>query len=258
VDISERKREKEILLAAHRELKQNTEELKQFNDEMKEFTYVTSHHLQEPLRKIQTYTNLLLQREQSKLSEEGKEYLGKIFASCELARDRVNDLKLFTFLNIREKTKVPVNLQLLLKRIIDELDVLILLEKAKIEMHSELPVIQGDPILIGKLFLNLLSNAIKFHKPNVPPVIKVRHTLIPGSEKDECEKVEIEFEDNGIGFDQKFQDEIFHLFRKNVESEGQGIGLAISRKICNLHGGNLTASSIDGTGSKFIAMLNCK
>jgi signal transduction histidine kinase len=153
-----------------------------------------------------------------------------------------------------EKIRVPVNLKLIAKGVLSELDILIAEEKARVEVITEFPVIYADPIHMSKLFLNLISNAIKFHKPNVLPVVKIYHRFIPPI-ANECEKIEITFEDNGIGFDETFNEDIFRLFRKNVESEGQGIGLAVSRKICLLHGGNLTAKSCMAAGTKFFAIL---
>jgi two-component system sensor kinase FixL len=130
--------------------------------------------------------------------------------------------------------------------------------------RSALPEIEAEPTQIRQLFQNLISNAIKFRKENVPPVIKIYSrqlqrqahlTATPGDEQ-----VEISVEDNGIGFDEKYLDRIFNIFQRleGQKYEGSGIGLAICRKIAIRHGGDITAQSQVGVGTRFIISLATK
>jgi two-component system, LuxR family, sensor kinase FixL len=124
---------------------------------------------------------------------------------------------------------------------------------------NELPVISADPELIGKLFYNMISNGLKFHKPNTRSEIKIYSKIMADPADPENELLEISFEDNGVGFEEKYADKLFHIFQKmRVHTTGAGIGLAVSRKICTLHGGDLTAKSKGENGAIFTATLSVK
>ena len=255
-DVTLRKANEEEIKNARLKLEKHIEELQQVNNEIRDFAFVSSHHLQEPLRKLLTYGGILQKSLDKKMTPKERENLAKVLESAELTRERINDFLLFTRLNIEERINTPVNLDDILHEVLDELNSAIEEERAKIDIANELPVIDADPGLMNQLFYNLISNALKFHKVDIPLELKISSRIIADPANPGTNMVEITFKDNGVGFDEQHADKLFHLFQKmSTGTKGTGIGLAISKKICNLHGGNLVAKSKSGEGAIFIATL---
>lgn len=258
-DITERRKQEMELRNAYAELEKHTTELAAINAEIRDFAYVASHHLQEPMRQLQLYSNMLRKSLRGKLSLKDTENLSKLLEFAATARERINDFQLFTRLNIDEPHKTTVNLDKVIHDVTNELADMVENEKAKITIDSEPPAVIGDPALLKQLFYNLISNSLKFCKPGVSPEIGISFKKITEVNGEHKEFLEIDIKDNGIGFDQTFGDKLFRLFQKiKPNSNGTGIGLAMCRKICNLHGGNLTAQGKEGQGATFMATLALK
>ncbi|WP_026463852.1 sensor histidine kinase [Adhaeribacter aquaticus] len=244
-------------------LRRYAAELERSNLELQDFAYVSSHDLQEPLRKIQAFGDRLLAKEYANLSDQGKDYVERMLNAASRMQNLINDLLDFSRVTTKSKPFVKVNLEKVISEVLSDLEIIIEKSGAKIE-RAPLPEIEAEPTQMRQLFQNLISNAIKFRKETEPPVIKIytKHvqrqahlTATPGDES-----IEIYVEDNGIGFEEKYLDRIFNIFQRleGQKYEGSGIGLAICRKIAIRHGGDITAKSKPGVGTTFILTLATK
>jgi len=232
------------------ELHEYSNELTRSNEELENFAYVASHDLQEPLRKIQAFGNLLLAENGDSLGEDGADYLSRMHAAANRMSTLIEDLLTFSRVTRRDTPRRSVNLNDTIRDVISDLETRINETGAKIS-RDELPTVRTDPTHMRQLFQNLIGNAIKFHHPGEPPVIKI-------SAKTKRDGVEIRVRDKGIGFDEKYLDRIFSVFQRLHEKssyEGTGIGLAVCRKIVERYNGTITATSKKGEGATFIVWL---
>lgn len=224
------------------------------NKNLESFAHVVSHDLKEPIRKIRLFTSRLKDDLQGQLKEFNPEPLNKIDLAAKRMAVFIDDLLLYsTFHQLPPETEL-VNLEEVLQRVLDDLDVLIQETKAKITVKN-LPVVNGHSSQLQQLFQNLISNALKYVAPHVTPRI-----AISCQQQIENEKSYhlIRVKDNGIGFEQKFADEIFHLFTRlhgKSRYSGSGIGLSIVKKIVDNHHGSIRAESIPGQGSTFNVLI---
>jgi PAS domain S-box-containing protein len=267
INIHEQKNAKEELenrvIERTLELKKANEELRKTNKELEQFAYVSSHDLQEPLRKIQTFSQLLFNKiDETKTAE--RNYLEKInnsaFRMSELIRDLLNLSKLS---NVDEEF-ADVDLSQILENVKTDFEVLIKQKDAELHIQK-LPVIRAIPIQMNQLFYNLISNALKFSEK--PPVIRVFYAIITADELrpynfqgdiKSNNYIKITFVDNGIGFEQNYADQIFVIFQRlNDRSKftGTGIGLAICKKIVENHNGFITVESKIDQGTTFNIFL---
>ncbi|GLV55512.1 hypothetical protein KDH_23560 [Dictyobacter sp. S3.2.2.5] len=241
------------------ELRQLNTDLERSNQELQEFAYVASHDLQEPLRKIQAFGNLL-EDEYGEQLDDGKEYLDRMRNAAGRMRILIDDLLTFSRVATKTMPFTPTDLNIIIRDVIDDLEARIQDTHGTIEV-AELPTIDADSRQIYQVLQNLLGNALKFHRPDVPPVIKVTATIQEADPENEFNTGPIcvlTVEDNGIGFDEKYLDRIFTVFQRlhgRNEYEGTGIGLAVVRKIVERHGGTITATSTPDEGSTFIVTL---
>jgi light-regulated signal transduction histidine kinase (bacteriophytochrome) len=247
-DITERKRVDDTLA-------RKAAELARSNAELEQFAFVASHDLQEPLRKIQAFGDRLKVKCESSQSTEIRDYLDRMQNAAARMRTLINDLLAFSRVIRSSEPFVAVDLAVVTKEVLGDLEVRIEKSGAKVEVQA-LPSIDADPMQMRQLMLNLISNALKFQPPGAVPVVKITsRSLTAVSGENLCE---VSVEDNGIGFDEKYLDKIFAVFQRlhgRSEYEGTGVGLAVCRRIVDRHHGNILAKSQPGKGATFIITL---
>ena len=235
-----------------------TRKLERSNRELVDFAYVASHDLQEPLRKIEAFGDRLAKKYQSILPEEGRMFVERMQNAAGRMRMLINDLLSYSRITTAANPFAKAALNDVLSGVLSDLSIRIEETNAKIET-GDLPVLEADGSQMRQLFQNLIGNALKFRKKDVNPVIKISsssvdsHDLpVPGR------AVQIRIEDNGIGFEQQFKEQIFTIFQRlhsRNEYEGTGIGLATCRKIIERHQGMIDAIGRPGEGSTFVITL---
>lgn len=233
-----------------KELEISNEQLTRSNTELQDFAYVASHDLQEPLRKISSFSKLLESKHKSELSEGAQNYLEAINRSSRRMSTLINDLLTFSRVTTKTHPHEIIDLNKTIVEIIDDMQTRIEESNAELKVEELCPI-QGDSLQIRLLIQNLISNSIKYSKQNVPPSIHIYSK----ADKSSCT---IFVKDNGIGFDEVYLDKIFTIFQRlhgRTEYEGTGIGLAICKKIVDRHSGTITAKSKEGEGSTFIVKL---
>ncbi len=266
-DINQQKLNTEIL---EKEVDFRTEELiiknrelESTNHELQQFAWVVSHDLKEPLRKVQTFNNIIKDR-YLEGDETAVSYIDRsISASARMAK-LISDLLDYSRLSVSAMIE-PTDFNELIEELLSDFDNLIGEQKAQITV-GKLPVIDAIPSRIRQVFQNLISNALKFSKPGVPPEIQIHSELIAEKAFDSAVSetgkfCRITITDNGIGFDEQYLDRIFVIFQRlDTQSgyEGTGIGLAIAKKIMDNHHGMITAKSKENEGTKFIMVLPLK
>ncbi|GAB3500070.1 hypothetical protein GCM10027341_24630 [Spirosoma knui] len=250
-------------------LQEANRDLKRSNDNLQQFAYVASHDLQEPLRKIQSFGDLLMANYSDQLGS-GTDYLQRMQTAARRMSGLIKDLLAFSRITTQQETTEPVSLAETVARVEEDLDMAIRESNARIDT-AELPTIRGDESQLRQLFQNLLSNAIKFRSTDtsgnpVHPIIRIDYhrkaaTDLPVSVKPARQAQfyhSISVADNGIGFDDKYVDRIFQVFQRlhgRSEYTGTGIGLAICQKVVANHGGAITATSQPGKGTTFYVYL---
>lgn len=232
------------------ELKQNIKKLKNANKDLEEFAYIASHDLQEPLRMIASYLQLIEKRYNSLLDKDGKEFMHYAIDGSKRMKQLINDILAFSRITTRGCTFYTVDTNEVLAHVrstflstIKETNTLI--------TNKELPIITADKTQIIQLFQNLIANAIKFRKKALDPVIQI-------SAVQSGDMYEFSIEDNGIGIDEKYSDKVFKIFQRlhtRSEYEGTGIGLALCKRIVKRHGGDISFKSKVGEGTIFTFTL---
>jgi len=244
---------------AEHELRRVMEELRRSNKELEQFAYVASHDLQEPLRKIGSFGDLLEQECGEGLTDEAKDYMKRMRNGVTRMQSLINALLSLSRVSTRAQPFVPVNMKETTEEVLSDLQVSVEESGARIEV-DDLPVVDADPTQMRQLLQNLLGNALKFRREGEQPLIKVYTIPLtrPGAVSDTNHVCRIVVEDNGIGFEEKHSERIFGVFQRlhgRTVYPGSGIGLAICRKIVDRHGGTITVGSTPGEGSKFIVSL---
>ncbi|MEP7266388.1 MAG: chemotaxis protein CheB [Saprospiraceae bacterium] len=246
------------------ELKKLNDELKQTNMKLDQFAHVASHDLQEPLRKINTFSMVLQDKYKNVLSTEVKSYLTKIEGSSKRMTSLINDLLNYSRLLQHEKSFSPTDLNETIKNIVNDFELLIHEKKAKIKF-DKLPTIETIPLQMNQLFYNLISNSLKFSKEDTRPVINITSRTLTGKQiqkypsfNPSMSYVELIFKDNGIGFEQRYAGKIFTIFQRLHDKEtftGTGIGLALTKKIIENHHGEIFAEAKENKGAEFHVIL---
>jgi len=248
-DITDRKRAEAELKRAHDELATKARELERSNAELEQFAYVASHDLQEPLRMVSSYTQLIQRRYGGRLDGEAKEFMSYIVDGAARMKQLIEDLLAYSRVGTKGKEFRPVALEAPLKRAITNLRAAIE-ESGAAVTWDPLPSVEADEAQLAQLFQNLLGNALKFRGPSVPRV----HV---GAVERESEW-QIQVADNGIGIEPQYFERIFMVFQRlhaMGDYPGTGIGLAICRKVVERHGGRIWVESKLGEGSRFIFTL---
>ena len=242
-DITEIKRKEE-------ELSKANENLNRSNQELEQFVYVASHDLQEPLRMVSSFTQLLEKRYSDKLDNDAREFINYAVDGANRMQRLINDLLEYSRVTTKGKPLVKVDLSVVLGMAVSNLRNKIQ-ETGTVILNDELPCVQGDEIQLMQVFQNLIDNAIKFSRKELPRIFiksKLKENIVI-----------ISVQDNGIGIDQKYKDRIFVIFNRLHGSKaypGTGIGLAICKRIIERHGGKIWFDSEPGKGTTFNFYLN--
>lgn len=249
------------------ELQEANKDLKVLNENLKQFVYVASHDLQEPLRKINMFSDILKTKSAKSLDETSLNFLSKITNASQRMSNLIKDLLNYSKAEGGEKRFVETDLNKVVKNVIEDYEVLIHQKNAQIKTTS-LPTIEAIPLQMNQLFYNLIGNALKFSRVGVAPAINLVCRRLVQDEVLQQEQlnpnwnyVEIVVSDNGIGFDQKFAEQIFVIFQRlhrKDEIEGTGIGLALCKKIVDNHYGTIFARSEENEGASFHLILPVK
>jgi two-component system CheB/CheR fusion protein len=255
------------VLERTRELIKANANLERSNTELEQFAFAASHDLQEPLRKIQVFTNLLIDKNKDNLNAESKTYLDKIDSAANKMTRLINDLLNFSKLSKDNEPFIGVDLNKVLEGVRNDFDLLIK-QKGAMVKWDRLPVIEGIQLQMNQLFYNLIGNALKFQKDGVSPVISITCSELSSEEirrhsalDKNLLQYQIDIKDNGIGFDPQFSKQIFSIFQRlnnKAVYEGSGIGLALCKKIVNNHHGEIYAESSEGEGAVFSVILPAK
>ncbi|MGZ8558632.1 MAG: PAS domain-containing sensor histidine kinase [Chitinophagaceae bacterium] len=229
------------------------------NEELETFVYISSHDLQEPLRKIQMISNSILETEKQNLSDKGQNYFAKMYKAANRMQTLIRDLLAYSHYKTTIHKFEKTDLKIIIEQVKSELNYAIQEKHATIEA-SELCPANIIPYLFHQLLHCLISNALKFSQPNIPPHIIIKSRVVKGSELN-IEKLShrksychISVADNGIGFDPQYKDRIFEVFQRlhsKEEYAGTGIGLAIVKKIVENHNGIITATGELKKGTTF-------
>ncbi len=227
-------------------------ELQRSNGELEQFASVASHDLQEPLRKVQTFGDQLQRRYAHQLDDEANDYLQRMRNASARMSTLIDDLLRFSRVTTHAKPHVAVDLNRIAHDVLLDLETRVAETGGTVEL-GDLPVVQADPTQMRQLLQNLIGNALKFHRPGVPPVVRIG-TAGPADPG----RVALTVSDNGIGFEAVYGERIFQVFERLHPRDvyaGTGIGLALCRKIAERHDGTITAESRPGAGSTFTVVL---
>lgn len=245
-DVTEQRRAARQLQQTAALLARQTAELARSNQELEQFAYIASHDLQEPLRMVASYTQLLARRYQGRLDADADEFIGYAVDGANRMHRLIQDLLAYSRVGTRGHPFVAVDCGRLVDAVVADLQPL-LQEAGATITHETLPVVHGDQTQLRQLWQNLLENALKYRQPALPPQVVIAATT-------EGEWWHFTVQDNGIGIAPEFAERIFVIFQRlhtQDEYPGTGIGLAICKKILERHGGRIWVESAVGTGATF-------
>lgn len=261
-EINERRMSEEKIKALNHQLLESIDRLESANKDLDRVTFMASHDLQEPLRKIIMFSDLLESKNSQDLNEDGKAYIARIQKAANRMRLLIKDILTFSKISLEKESFSVCDMNMLVNEVLTEMDMNIKQVNATVTVQN-LPSIPVYPTLILPLFHNLISNSLKYCKQDVAPAIKIYSRISEAENKEKSlapainSYCRIFVEDNGIGFEQKYSEQIFGMFQRlhyNV-AEGTGIGLALCKKIVEEHGGFISAISRPNEGATFIISL---
>ncbi|TPD67261.1 ATP-binding protein [Flavobacterium microcysteis] len=238
-------------------LEMKNKELERQNVELASFAYISSHDLQEPLRKIQLFASRILFREKANFSDSSLAYFQSITNAANRMQNLIESLLNYSSMDASDIYFVPTDLNAAIDDIKNNMTDVLEKKNARVEV-GKLPMLSVIPIQFQQLLTNLISNGIKYSKADVPPVIKINAELVSSEEFTGKKFWKLDIADNGIGFPQEYEQQIFELFKRlhgRSDYEGTGIGLAICKKIVQKHDGFIRAHGIPGVGSVFSVYL---
>ncbi len=257
IEIKDRIASEEKVNELNKQLLKTIEKLESNNKELDQFAFIASHDLQEPLRKIRTFSDRIAAKYADKLDETGNSYIERMKNACERMQNLINDILTFSKITVSKDSREYTDMNLILEEVLLDMDFQIQEKNAKF-IIEKLPQLKVYPVLIKQLFQNLISNAVKYSKKDVQPVIHISCKIdAPKTWEDKInvkKYCRIIIEDNGIGFQQQYAEQIFTMFKRlhgNTEYQGTGIGLAICKKIAEEHQGFISAQSTVNKGTLF-------
>ncbi|MFB8029572.1 MULTISPECIES: ATP-binding protein [unclassified Streptomyces] len=245
---------------ARAQLDEQATELRRSNEELEQFAYVASHDLQEPLRKVASFCQLLERRYADQLDDRARQYISFAVDGANRMQTLIGDLLAFSRVGRLHAEDADIGLETLLRRTTSSLG-MVIEESGAILTHDPLPAVHGDPTQLGVLLQNLISNALKFRAPGVVPRIHIsarEAADVPGGPEDTGSRWELAVSDNGIGVGPEYADRIFVIFQRLHTREtypGNGIGLALCKKIVEYHGGTITLDTDHTPGTRFVFTL---
>lgn len=262
IEIKDRIASEEKVNDLNKQLLANIAQLESTNKELDRFAFMASHDLQEPIRKIRIFSNRIIEKFYEELGDEGRMYMDKMQAACIRMQNLISDILAFSKILVTHDSLVYSDLGLLLDEVITEMDTQIQEKNAKVRV-DKLPQVHVNPVLIKSLFQNLISNSLKYSQKTEAPFIvvstKMDHTVSGEPDLIASKKFwRIYIQDNGIGFEQQYAEQIFTMFTRlhiGPEYSGTGIGLAICKKIVEEHEGYISAKSVVNKGTLFIISL---
>jgi signal transduction histidine kinase len=263
-DLTAQKETQKQLSDSNDQLEAINQALEASNHDLQQFASVASHDLQEPLRKIQIFSNLIKENG-IELTPQSKKYLEKIIVSSSRMKTLILDILNYSKLSANDQPHECVDLNVLIEELLEDFE-LVIGEKGAVIKRTQMPCIDANRGQIRQVFQNIISNALKFSTAGKAPVISITSRQVIQRSFDSPESTDapyclITISDNGIGFNEKYLSNIFTLFERlnsKDEYEGTGIGLAIAKKIIDKHNGLITASSSEGTGTQFKIILPVK
>jgi len=239
----------------NRLLDEQARELERSNRDLEQFAYVASHDLQEPLRKISSFCQLLQRRYGGQLDDRADQYIGFAVDGAQRMQQLINDLLAFSRVGRTTEGFVPVPLGEVVAAAENQLAVVVQETGGEIVVGG-LPTVDGDPGLLRQLFVNVIGNGLKFRREGVPPVVRVdARRCDPDGEGD---RWEIAVADNGIGLDAEYAEKVFVIFQRLHARDsypGTGIGLALAKKIAEFHGGRIRVEPAEGPGATIVLTL---
>jgi len=244
-------------------LELSVQELKRSNANLEQFAYVASHDLQEPLRKVITFGDVLQNQYADQLSESGADMVRRMQSAAQRMQTLIQDLLTYSRIANKRNAFQQVDLSQVLDEVIMDLEATIHSKKAVLHVEP-LPTIHGDALQLRQLFQNLLSNALKFSKEDVQPSVTIASRLVSGQNTNQLSVpvgqkfVEVTVSDNGIGFEQTYAERIFQLFQRlhtRSNYSGTGIGLSIVQKVVENHHGIIRAEGRSGQGASFVILF---
>ena len=264
-EIKERKASEADVKELNRQLLENIDRLESANKDLDRFAFMSSHDLQEPLRKIRTFSDLLYSKYQNIFDEDATRYFSRIQKAAERMQTLIKDILEFSKIASDKTSFVTTDLNMVVEEVLADFESVIEDEQAVIKVQ-QLPSLDVNPGLMRPLFSNLIGNALKYRKKDTSSVIniyasqevKAERSTNFNNAKNGTKFCRIYVEDNGIGFDQKFAEQIFDMFVRlhgNQEYGGTGIGLALCKQIVEHHKGFISALSKENEGSTFIISL---
>ena len=262
-EIKERKSSEDKVKELNRQLLENIVRLESANKDLDRFAFMASHDLQEPLRKIRLFSDMLQAKYKEVLDKDANVHISRIQKSVERMQALIKDILTFSRISNEKDSFVNTDLNSVVQEVLTDMEISVQEKKAQVNLGN-LPSIEANPGLIRPLFSNLLSNALKYCRKDVSPVINIRSEINLMSNGIGVKKVQpnryckIFIEDNGIGFEQEYAEQIFDMFKRlhvSNEFEGTGIGLALCKKIVEKHHGFISARSKVNQGSTFIISL---
>jgi light-regulated signal transduction histidine kinase (bacteriophytochrome) len=244
-DVSDRKRTEQQLRQTADLLAQQTAELARSNEELERFAYIASHDLQEPLRMVASYTQLLARRYRGKLDEDADEFIGYAVNGANRMQQLIRDLLEYSRVGTRGGAFTSVDCGELVATVIGDLGAAIA-ETGATVVAGDLPTVSADRSQLRQLFQNLVENALKY-RSDTPPVVRI-------AASQDGDEWRFSVQDNGIGVAPEYADRIFVIFQRlhtQAEYPGTGIGLALCKRIVERHGGRIWVESAAGGGSTF-------
>lgn len=260
-ELTRRQKTEEQLRAYEEELQAHIRQLTTSNEELERFAFIASHDLQEPLRKIQSFAGLITEKNKLALDGDSRLFMAKIVNSADRMSRMIKDLLAFSRVSNQLYDFQTVRLNDIINRVLDDMELSVKGLDATIQV-DQLPQLPVIPSQMEQVFANLIGNALKYQKPDQKPVVRITSEVVDGAGFPELvpqkQYLKISVIDNGIGFDQKYAENIFQLFQRlhaKTAYDGTGIGLAVCKRIVVAHQGHIMAYGTPGEGATFVVIL---